>query len=78
MGCQTEIAEKIVEAGADYCLAVKENRPTLCEGIAEFFNDHLDDNFARTQSRRHETHERGHGRAIREAAAQAKARWSCS
>jgi predicted transposase YbfD/YdcC len=62
MGCQTEIAEKIVEAGADYCLAAKDNQPTLCEGIAEFFNDHLDDNFARTQSRRHETHERGHGR----------------
>jgi predicted transposase YbfD/YdcC len=62
MGCQTEIAEKIVEGGADYCLAAKDNQPTLREGIAEFFNDHLDDDFARTPVRRYETHETGHGR----------------
>jgi predicted transposase YbfD/YdcC len=29
MGCQREIAEQIVEAKADYVLAVKENQPTL-------------------------------------------------
>jgi len=27
MGCQTQIAEKIIEVGADYCLAVKANPP---------------------------------------------------
>ena len=32
MGCQTEIAEKIVDAEADYVLAVKENQPTLVQG----------------------------------------------
>lgn len=62
MGCQREIAEKIVEAKADYCLAVKDNQPTLCKGIADFFNEHLEDDFARTSVRRHETHEKGHGR----------------
>lgn len=62
MGCQVEIARDIVEAEADYCLAVKENQPTLCHGIEGFFSDHLDDDFARTAVRRHETEERGHGR----------------
>ena len=46
MGCQVEIARNIVEAEADYCLAVKENQPTLCHGIEDFFSDHLDDDFA--------------------------------
>ena len=29
MGCQTEIAGQVVAAGADDCLAVKDNQPTL-------------------------------------------------
>ena len=62
MGCQTEIARKIVETGADYVLAVKGNQPTLHEGIDKFFQDHLEDDFARTKVRRHETKEKGHGR----------------
>jgi predicted transposase YbfD/YdcC len=37
MGCQTEIAEKIVESKADYVLAVKGNHPTLHAGIEAFF-----------------------------------------
>ncbi len=62
MGCQTEIAKQIVDAGADYVLAVKGNQPTLHQGLMAFFNDHLEDDFARTAVRRHETHEQGHGR----------------
>ena len=62
MGCQTEIAQKIVDADADYCLAVKGNQPTLHQGIVDFFDDHLEDDFARTPVRRHETEEKGHGR----------------
>lgn len=62
MGCQTEIAEKIVAADADYCLAVKGNQPTLHQGIVDFFDDHLEDDFARTPVRRHQTKEQGHGR----------------
>jgi predicted transposase YbfD/YdcC len=65
MGCQTEIAEQIVAAGADYCLAVKGNQPTLHQGIVDFFDDHLEDDFARTQVRRHQTKEKGHGREER-------------
>jgi predicted transposase YbfD/YdcC len=62
MGCQTEIARTIVDAEADYCLAVKGNQPTLHQGIVDFFDDHRDDDFARTQVRRYETEEHEHGR----------------
>src|SRR3974390_2073564 len=37
MGCQTEIAQEILNAGADYVLAVKNNQPTLHDGIEWFF-----------------------------------------
>ncbi|AGA28358.1 ISAs1 family transposase [Singulisphaera acidiphila] len=62
MGCQTEIAEKIVQGGADYVLAVKGNQPTLFEGIMNFFVGHMDDDFARVKVSRHETKDKGHGR----------------
>lgn len=62
MGCQTEIAEAIVEADADYVLAVKGNQPTLHDGLILFFADHRGDDFARVTARRHETHEHAHGR----------------
>jgi predicted transposase YbfD/YdcC len=62
MGCQTEIAGKIIEAKADYVLAVKANQPTLHEGIVEFFLDQMEDDFARVKVSRHETKEHGHGR----------------
>jgi predicted transposase YbfD/YdcC len=62
MGCQTEIAQGVVTAGADYVLAVKANQPTLHDGIEAFFLDHLDDDFARVMVSRHETRGRGHGR----------------
>jgi len=57
MGCQREIARKIVDAGGDYLLAVKDNQPTLHADVAQHFATapagELD--FA-------ETHDRGHGR----------------
>lgn len=62
MGCQTEIAEAIVAQGADYVLAVKNNQPTLWQGIADFFVDHTEDDFTRIKASVHRTRERGHGR----------------
>lgn len=62
MGCQTAIAQKIIDAEADYCLAVKGNQRTLHQGIMDFFEDHLEDDFARTKVRRFQTEEKGHGR----------------
>lgn len=62
MGCQTEIAQAIVDAEADYVLAVKNNQPTLCQGLTEFFAEHADDDFARIKVRRYSTDDKGHGR----------------
>jgi predicted transposase YbfD/YdcC len=64
MGCQTEIAETIVDAGADYCLAVKRNQPTLHEGIEAFFSPHFDDDFTDAKVRRHINHDTTHGRDV--------------
>ncbi len=41
MGCQKEIAGQIVEAGADYMLAVKDNQPTLRQDIEAIFTQLL-------------------------------------
>ena len=37
MGMQKEIAEKIIDKGANYILQVKGNQETLMEGIALYF-----------------------------------------
>jgi predicted transposase YbfD/YdcC len=62
MGCQKEIAQKIVDQKADYVLAVKDNQPKLCQAIGDFFSEHLEDDLKQVSHRRHETHEKGHGR----------------
>ncbi|WP_273703588.1 ISAs1 family transposase, partial [Candidatus Accumulibacter vicinus] len=36
LGCQTELAEKIVARGGDYVLQVKDNQKNLAEAIREF------------------------------------------
>ena len=38
MGCQREIAQQIVDGGADYVLAVKENQGQLYESIRDRFD----------------------------------------
>ena len=60
MGCQKEIAQKIVDHGADYVLAVKENQPKLHEALTEFFAQQLENDFAECRTRM--TKEKGHGR----------------
>jgi len=62
MGCQTEIAQKIVDGKGDYVLAVKDNQPKLYEAITEFFSEHLEEDMCQVSHRRSETHEKGHGR----------------
>lgn len=62
LGCQVDIAQKILDRKADYVLAVKGNQPTLHENIVRFFAEHVEDNFARVQAKQHQTSERGHGR----------------
>jgi predicted transposase YbfD/YdcC len=65
MGCQKEIAGKIIEQGGDYVLAVKENQPKLYAATTEFFDKHMADGFADAPHRWHATQEKGHGREER-------------
>ena len=63
MGCQREIAKKIVNGGGDYSLAVKDNQPALRAAIESFFEDrHEQDDFSEYGCRRHQTTERSRGR----------------
>jgi predicted transposase YbfD/YdcC len=62
MGCQTEIAQKIIDKEADYCLAVKGNQPTLHQGLVDYMNKQQDEGFEHVKARRFETHEDKHGR----------------
>jgi predicted transposase YbfD/YdcC len=62
MGCQTAIAQAILDAGADYVLAVKDNQPTLHDGLSWFFLTQRETDFARTKVSRHQTRGKGHGR----------------
>jgi predicted transposase YbfD/YdcC len=62
MGCQKEIAQKIIDGGADYLLAVKENHPTLANDIAAVFEEARHDPDFLASMSFHETNEKGHGR----------------
>jgi predicted transposase YbfD/YdcC len=62
MGCQKEIAAKIVELGGDYVLPVKDNQPALLADIQECFAKAAEDDFANVQHDTYQTEERGHGR----------------
>lgn len=62
MGCQTEIAEQIVDQEADYVLAVKENQPHLLEDITLFFALSVQNDFAKVDHTYHRTVNGGHGR----------------
>ena len=60
MGCQKDIARKIVDSQADYLLAVKDNQPTLAEAVTTIFEEALKDpDFSAPH---HQTENRGHGR----------------
>ncbi|HLN29956.1 MAG TPA: ISAs1 family transposase [Gemmataceae bacterium] len=62
MGCQKEIAKKVVAGGGDYVLAVKDNQPHLLEDIQEVIGQALESNFEGYRHDLYETVERGHGR----------------
>lgn len=62
MGCQKEIAAKIVEKGADYVLALKGNQGSLKEDVELFFTEQKERRFADAAVSRHQTLEKSHGR----------------
>jgi hypothetical protein len=39
LGCQTNIAQKVLDRGGDYLLAVKDNQPSLHDEVAKYFSD---------------------------------------
>ena len=61
MGCQKNVAKEIVEADADYVLALKGNAGLVCEEVKDFFEDAL----RRGELAVHEEHDKGHGRLER-------------
>ncbi len=62
MGCQTGIAEKIINGGGHYILAVKNNQPTLYEAIESFFDASMESEFKNVPYTFHEQVEKDHGR----------------
>jgi predicted transposase YbfD/YdcC len=62
MGCQRAIAQKIVERGADYVLALKGNQPTLEQAVERFFVTGPKAKTHRANCDSFEQTEQGHGR----------------
>ncbi|MCP4456786.1 MAG: ISAs1 family transposase, partial [Cytophagales bacterium] len=60
MGCQTEIAKKIIKQKADYVLALKENQGGLYNDVEELFSYAEETSFADCDY--HKTINKGHGR----------------
>ena len=65
MGCQKEIAQKIVDGGGDYLLALKDNHPKLAEAVGEEFTKALEADAPPTGMRHHTTVETNRGRKER-------------
>ena len=62
MGCQREIAQKILDRDANYVLAVKENQPSLYRKTREMFEDTEASDIPYTQLKRDSQTAKGHGR----------------
>jgi len=64
MGCQTRIAQAILDRGADHLLALKDNQPSLADEVALFFEtpaagtapafETVDADHGRVETRRHD------------------------
>ncbi len=62
MGCQTKIAQHIIDAEAEYVLALKGNQGTLHEDIVNYFGWAEKSGFKEIAYTFHETLEKDHGR----------------
>jgi predicted transposase YbfD/YdcC len=62
MGCQKEIAGKIIDKGADYVLGLKGNQGTLHDDVKLYFEDCVASNFKDSTYDYHETIDGDHGR----------------
>lgn len=62
MGCQKDIAQAVLDKGADYVLAVKDNQKTLREDVEQEFREAQKDSFKHMEHTFYETIEKNHGR----------------
>ena len=62
MGCQKEIAKKIIDKEGDYVLAVKDNQPTLRAAMEASFVEADEQDSVLAGSRHYVTQEKSHGR----------------
>jgi predicted transposase YbfD/YdcC len=62
MGCQKQIAKLIVERGADYVLALKDNQGNLFEDVQQIFAQAQAFKFVGIEHDFHQTLDKGHGR----------------
>lgn len=62
MGCQRDIAQKILDKKADYVLALKGNQGSLREDVELFATEQKDRGFQDTTISRHQTVDGDHGR----------------
>lgn len=62
MGCQKEIAAKIIDKSADYVLALKGNHGDLLDDVKTFFDDAEKSNFKEVKCDVFRTLEKDHGR----------------
>ena len=62
MGCQKELARKILDAQGDYVLAVKDNQPKLHEAIRNWFGDELQSDRWKSSYHHYQSREQSHGR----------------
>jgi predicted transposase YbfD/YdcC len=62
LGCQTAIAQRIVDQQADYVLAVKDNQEHLAQDVAALFDWATHHGFTGLQHDQFETLNKGHGR----------------
>jgi predicted transposase YbfD/YdcC len=62
MGTQTAIAEKIIDGGGDYLLALKGNQETLHDAVIDYINEQTKTDFRGIGAHRWDTVEKKHGR----------------
>ncbi len=62
IGCQTEIAQKIVDQRGDYLLAVKDNQENLAKALREFFTEGESSGFGNLPVGQYQTVGKDHGR----------------
>lgn len=62
LGCQTEVAAKIIARGGDYVLAVKDNQKNLAEAVTEFFTTAEAFDFRNIEVQKRSWVEKDHGR----------------